>query len=84
MPKALWGLLLVVALAAIGGIVYASVHAGSANPGDAQGFICPLTGEELPCPACCPLNTSEEGDGFICPLTGEKLPCEKCCPLNNP
>ena len=21
-----------------------------------QGFICPATGEELPCPNCCPLN----------------------------
>ena len=21
-----------------------------------QGFICPVTGEELPCPNCCPLN----------------------------
>jgi hypothetical protein len=20
------------------------------------GYICPLTGEELPCPECCPLN----------------------------
>ena len=22
----------------------------------ADSFICPLTGEELPCPNCCPLN----------------------------
>jgi hypothetical protein len=23
---------------------------------EAEGFICPVTGEELPCPNCCPLN----------------------------
>jgi hypothetical protein len=22
-----------------------------------QGYICPVTGEELPCPNCCPLNS---------------------------
>jgi hypothetical protein len=21
-----------------------------------RGFICPITGQELPCPKCCPLN----------------------------
>lgn len=23
---------------------------------DSPGYICPLTGQELPCPKCCPLN----------------------------
>jgi hypothetical protein len=23
-----------------------------------DGYICPVTGEELPCPKCCPLQTS--------------------------
>jgi hypothetical protein len=25
----------------------------------AEGFDCPLTGEKLPCPKCCPLNKGE-------------------------
>ena len=24
-----------------------------------QGYICPATGEELPCPLCCPLQASK-------------------------
>lgn len=24
-----------------------------------QGYICPATGEELPCPNCCPLNSGK-------------------------
>lgn len=39
---------------AIGGIVYGTTpKVGSkAEPG----FICPVTGEDLPCPMCCPLG----------------------------
>jgi hypothetical protein len=55
-------------LAVVGGGVYA--HWQQPNS-----FICPLTGEELPCERCCPCS-------FICPLTGEELPCERCCPWN--
>jgi len=41
---------------AIGGFVYAGVQAaGDAQSNDA-GFVCPVTGETLPCPKCCPLN----------------------------
>jgi hypothetical protein len=25
----------------------------------AEGYICPLTGEVLPCPACCPANAKK-------------------------
>lgn len=25
----------------------------------AESFTCPLTGEELPCPGCCPLNAQK-------------------------
>lgn len=32
----------------VAGVVYASMQAWS--------YACPLTGEELPCPNCCPLN----------------------------
>jgi len=58
------------------------------------GYICPLTGEELPCPKCCPLNSEcserqvvaknsvTDAQGYTCPITGEVLPCPKCCPLN--
>lgn len=38
---------------ALGGLVYAT--ATKAQPAKA-GYTCPLTGEELPCPNCCPLN----------------------------
>lgn len=26
------------------------------QPQKSAGYVCPLTGEELPCPNCCPLN----------------------------
>lgn len=44
---------------AVGGIVYASTQAKSAEQAqqiEAAIYTCPLTGEELPCPNCCPLN----------------------------
>lgn len=51
---------LVVLPLVLGGLVAASVsfQAGENRPSQApaQGFICPVTGEELPCPACCVLN----------------------------
>ena len=51
----LWGALLALPLAAA-----ALALAGAAGPADAaaqgSGVVCPLTGEELPCPNCCPLN----------------------------
>jgi hypothetical protein len=45
----------VLLIAAMGGLLYAKA---SVDPGveSTAGFICPLTGEELPCPKCCPLN----------------------------
>jgi hypothetical protein len=46
--KWLWTALMTGVLAALGGWVYAN----SQN----RGYICPLTGEELPCEKCCPLN----------------------------
>lgn len=38
---------------AIAAAVYA--HAAKAQP-QRDGYTCPLTGEQLPCPKCCPLN----------------------------
>ncbi|MCI0463928.1 MAG: hypothetical protein L0Z62_43900 [Gemmataceae bacterium] len=76
--KWLWAALLAVPLAVGGGLLYANARAG--------GYTCPITGEVLPCPKCCPLNQSwpqAPEQSYICPLTGEELPCERCCPLNN-
>lgn len=82
--KLLWTLLAALSLA-IGGLVYAKQQT-------ADGYTCPITGEQLPCEKCCPLNQSKEtqqtsttkdsDEGYVCPLTGETLPCPNCCPLN--
>jgi len=57
--KWLWATLLVLPLA-IGGLVFASVQANADENANAKsseaGFVCPITGENLPCPKCCPLN----------------------------
>ena len=74
--KWLWTAVLALPLA-VAGVVYANSQA--------QSYTCPLTGEQLPCPKCCPLNESKQQakeQTFTCPVTGEELPCEKCCPLN--
>jgi hypothetical protein len=65
----LWAAVLGLPLA-VAGVVYAS------SP--SQSYVCPLTGEVLPCAKCCPLNQRP----FTCPITGEELPCPNCCPLN--
>ena len=54
--KLLWVTMLVLPLA-IGGFVYAGVQAAGDNAqSNEAGFVCPVTGETLPCPKCCPLN----------------------------
>ena len=53
--KWLWAMLLALPLV-IGGLVYAGVQANADTQSNEAGFICPITGEELPCPNCCPLN----------------------------
>lgn len=44
----------------VGGFVYAAAQTNSGTDQKQQvsteGYICPLTGEELPCPNCCPIN----------------------------
>lgn len=43
----------------VGGFVLANTQAASdkaAETAKAAGYTCPLTGEELPCPKCCPLG----------------------------
>lgn len=50
--KWLWTALLALPLA-VAGVVYA-------NSQQARSYVCPITGEELPCPNCCPLNKSQQ------------------------
>lgn len=51
----LWAAMLGLPLA-IGGLVYAGVRTNVDAQSDDAHFVCPVTGEELPCPYCCPLN----------------------------
>ena len=49
--KWLWAAVLIVPAAIAGSLVYANSQA--------RGYTCPITGEELPCPNCCPLNQNK-------------------------
>jgi hypothetical protein len=43
----------------VGTVVYAELSARSSDKRETisqSGYACPITGEELPCPNCCPLN----------------------------
>lgn len=42
-----------------------------------QSYICPVTGEELPCPLCCPYNAQAAQQSAQTPSCGT---CEDCCP----
>lgn len=67
---------------AVSGVIYANVN--KADPPKSNGFTCPITGEQLPCSACCPLNQDkQQAQPYTCPVTGEELPCPACCPLNS-
>lgn len=73
--KWLWAALVAAPLAVAGGLVYANSQARS--------YVCPITGEVLPCEKCCPLNQRQaQEQSYICPVTGEELPCPECCPFN--
>lgn len=50
MRKWIWATLIALPLAVAGSLVYANSQPAG------EGFTCPLTGEQLPCPKCCPLN----------------------------
>lgn len=58
MRKWMWASLLTVPLT-VGGLVYANANAKTEKPVNETGYICPITGEELPCPNCCPLNQTK-------------------------
>lgn len=53
-----WLVLLAVPLVVASTLVYANSNLWQ-QP-SASSFICPLTGEELPCERCCPLNKDKE------------------------
>ena len=52
--------LLLIALVALPlaatGVAYGRTQLKTEQPPKAGGYTCPLTGEELPCPNCCPLK----------------------------
>jgi hypothetical protein len=56
MRKWFWVALLALPMTVAGGLALAkSQQANTAG----EGFVCPLTGEELPCPNCCPVNRGQ-------------------------
>jgi hypothetical protein len=61
MRKLLWAALATIPLAAAGSLIYANSVRNTEPSAEAKAgtYTCPLTGEELPCPNCCPLNNSK-------------------------
>ena len=41
---------------ALAALAYGRTIVQGQDPQAAAAFVCPLTGEELPCPNCCPMN----------------------------
>ncbi|MBI4605340.1 MAG: hypothetical protein HY721_25530 [Planctomycetes bacterium] len=41
---------------AAAGLAYGQSLVRTGQPQNSAGYVCPLTGEDLPCPNCCPLN----------------------------
>lgn len=45
-------------LSLVAGLAFAAIpggnNAGADQPQTGSGYVCPLNGETLPCPACCP------------------------------
>jgi hypothetical protein len=73
MRKWMLAALLALPPAVAGGLLYARSATGVEKPGQVSetGYTCPLTGEELPCPDCCPLSKAK---------TVAKAAAEPCCP----
>jgi hypothetical protein len=56
--KLLWPILLALPLVVGGGLASGKVlRQTKLDQPRASAFVCPITGEEPPCPNCCPLNT---------------------------
>jgi len=43
----------------VAGLVYGYSRSRADEKTTEAGYTCPLTGEELPCPKCCPLNQKQ-------------------------
>jgi len=57
MSKKKWILSALLALPlAAAGLAYGQSLARADQPQKSAGYVCPWTGEELPCPNCCPVN----------------------------
>jgi hypothetical protein len=57
MSKKKWLLSALLALPlAAAGLAYGQALVRGDHAQKNAGYVCPLTGEELPCPNCCPLN----------------------------
>jgi hypothetical protein len=58
MRKWILAALVALPLAVAGGLIYANSLGQTDEPQQqsAAPYVCPITGEELPCPNCCPLN----------------------------
>jgi hypothetical protein len=59
MRKWIWTTLAALPLAVAGGLLYANTQDKADQPQKAGGYVCPITGEQLPCPNCCPLNKGQ-------------------------
>lgn len=60
MRKKTWLLTALLALPlAVSGVVYGQRLAAEDPSLANAGYTCPQTGEELPCPSCCPLTEDE-------------------------
>jgi hypothetical protein len=69
--KWLWATLLALPLA-VAGAVYATTQASATST--TEGFTCPITGEQLPCPNCCPLQQ----ESAPCSPSDDCPPCPFC------
>jgi hypothetical protein len=56
--KWFWSAVAVLPLLAAGAWygIHPADHARASDREEAEAYTCPLTGEQLPCPDCCPLN----------------------------
>ncbi|MBS1260918.1 MAG: hypothetical protein MAG453_00234 [Calditrichaeota bacterium] len=52
--KKLWPAAVVAAFLMLGGFASADRRPAPATGEQSAGYTCPVTGEELPCPECCP------------------------------
>jgi hypothetical protein len=74
--------LLTLPLAVAGGLLYARSATQAETPGQLSEprYVCPITGEELPCPDCCPLNQTKTAPKAAAePSSAADGCCPECC-----